>query len=160
MKIRKVGCFFIILFFITAGQSTIIASSERVNNSEVIKWYSYKKGMALGKSDGKKVYLSFYADWCGFCKVFDNTTYKDPRVISFLNENFISIRVNTDKEKSLAADYRVTGLPSNWFISETGERIGNRPGYIQPKEFLIFLKYVITNSYETMTLNDFMRNIE
>ncbi len=127
-------------------------------SSDGIKWYSYKEGMALGKNQGKKIYLYFTSVRCGYCRKIENSTFKDPLVISYVNENFIPINVSFDKERDLITEYRVNGVPANWFISEKGERIGNRPGYMPANEFLVFLKYVKTDSYKTKTLSDFVKN--
>jgi hypothetical protein len=54
--------------------------------------------------------------------------FKDPTVIAYVNRHFVPISVNSDKEQKIAAKYNVRGLPSTWFISENGDRIGNRPG--------------------------------
>ena len=48
------------------------------------------------------------------------------------------------------------GLPSTWFISEDGNRIGNRPGYIASDEMLKILKYIGTDSYLSMSFKAFM----
>jgi thioredoxin-related protein len=69
-------------------------------------------------------------------------TFQDPSVISYLNEHFIAIRVNVDKEGDIALQYGVRGLPSTWFLTQTGERIGNVPGYIRPQALLLMLKEV------------------
>ena len=67
---------------------------------------------------------------------------QDPSVVSYLNENFIAIRVDFDKEGEIASQYGVRGLPSTWFLTQTGERIGNVPGYIRPQALLLMLKEV------------------
>jgi thioredoxin-related protein len=67
-------------------------------------------------------------------------TFQEPLVVSYLNENFIAIRVDFDKEREIVSQYGVRGLPSTWFLSKTGERIGNVPGYIPPKALLLMLK--------------------
>jgi hypothetical protein len=47
-------------------------------------------------------------------------------------------------------------LPSTWFISENGDKIGNRPGYIASDEMLKILKYIGTDSYLSMSFKSFM----
>jgi thioredoxin-related protein len=70
-------------------------------------------------------------------------TFRNRAVVTYLNENFISIKVDYDREKKISALFRVNGLPDNWFFSKDGEIIGNRPGYIPPNVFLKILKSFI-----------------
>ncbi|OQX23548.1 MAG: hypothetical protein BWK80_25535 [Desulfobacteraceae bacterium IS3] len=123
----------------------------------VIKWHSYNDGMALGKEKKKKIFLNFYADWCGYCKQMDSKTFRDKSVISYMNENFIPVRVNADKEMKIAAEYEVRGLPVSWFIAESGESIGSQPGYIPPETLLPILKYIHTDSYKKMSFDKFAK---
>jgi thioredoxin-related protein len=69
----------------------------------------------------------------------EKETFKDPAIISSLNENFISIKVDFDKETNTSALYGVKGLPDTIFIAENGSIIGRRPGYIPPNVMKIIL---------------------
>ena len=109
---------------------------------EGINWRSYEEGLAVSRIEKKKVFLHFYADWCGFCAKMARETFQNPDVVSYLNAHFISVRVNTDKEPGTAMQYGVTGLPSTWFLTEMGEAIGAAPGYIGPDVLLSMLKEV------------------
>jgi thioredoxin-related protein len=110
--------------------------------SNSIKWYSYEEGKTLAKAEKKKVFLHFYADWCGFCRKMTKETFQDDTVVSNLNNKFIAIRVNSDKEPDIAGKYGVRGLPTNWFLMETGQPIVSIPGYIPPDAMLSLLKEV------------------
>jgi thioredoxin-related protein len=110
--------------------------------SEVINWRSYEEGMVVSKVEKKKVFLHFYADWCGFCRKMAQDTFQDSSVVAFLNKNFIPIRVNTDKEQQTAANYGVAGLPFNVFLTDRGEIILSIPGYIPADTMLLMLKEV------------------
>jgi thioredoxin-related protein len=110
--------------------------------SDNIKWYSYEEGMVLGKAEKKKVFLHFYADWCGFCLKMAKETFRDFAVVSYLNENFIAVRVDFDRESTTAEKYGVMGLPSNLFLTEMGQPIVSIPGYIPPDALLSLLKEV------------------
>jgi thioredoxin-related protein len=101
---------------------------------ETINWRSYEEGLVVSKAEKKKVFLHFYADWCVFCAKMAKETFQNPAVVSYLNNNFIPVRVDTDKG--------VTGLPSTWFLTEMGEAIGTVPGFIPPDTLLAMLKEV------------------
>ena len=128
--------------------------------SKEIKWYSYEDGAALRKKAKKNIFIHFYADWCGYCKKMGRETFKNPEVISYLNKNFISIFINSDKDKKIVSEYRVRGFPANWFVSKNGEKIGNLPGFIKAKRLLLFLKYIHSDSYRKMTLEAFENSIK
>jgi len=107
-----------------------------------ITWYDFDDGITKGREEGKKIYINFYSELCQYCEAMERETFSDPSVVSYLKENFIAIRVNSDREQKLASDFRVRGLPDNWFMRETGEIIGHRPGYIPPDTFFKILQSV------------------
>jgi len=120
--------------------------------SDSIKWYSYEEGKVLAKVEKKKVFLHFYADWCGFCLKMAKETFQNAAVVSYLNNNFIAIRVDFDKEPATADKYGVMGLPSSWFLTEMGQPIVSIPGYISPDALLSLLKEVNGSGREWLTL--------
>ena len=105
-----------------------------------IRWESFTAGMARGKAENKKVFVHFYADWCGTCKIMENKTFKDPGVIAALNQDYIPIKVDVDRNRKLSKMFKVKFLPDNWFIKGDNEIIGHRVGYIAPKQLKILLK--------------------
>jgi thioredoxin-related protein len=133
-----------------------LAIAVSASAAEGIHWYDYSKGMSLGKSQGKKVFISFYADWCTYCRQMEKATFSNAKVIDYLNANFIPIRVNFDREKKTVKAYGVRGLPDTWFIAENGQRIANQPGFLAPEQLLPILKYLKTDSYKTMSFRKFI----
>jgi thioredoxin-related protein len=125
---------------LTFGIAICIAGAAPA--SESINWRSYQEGMVLGKIEKKKVFLHFYADWCGFCRKMAKDTFQDSTVIVYLNENFIPVMVNTDKDQETAARFGVPGLPFTVFLTEVGEPIVSVPGYIPPETLMSMLKEI------------------
>jgi thioredoxin-related protein len=121
-----------------------------------IQWMSYDEGRQRGQTENKKVFLVFNADWCRYCIQMEKETFQNPTVIAYVNRNFVPISVNSDRHQDIAAKFNVRGLPNTWFISEKGERIGNRPGYIPADEMLNILKYIGSDSYLTMSFKTFV----
>ena len=110
--------------------------------SDGIKWYAYEEGKVLAKAEKKKVFLHFYADWCGFCLKMAKKTFQNAAVLSDLEYNFIAIRADFDKEPETAHKYGVMGLPSSWFLTSMGQPIISIPGYISPEALLSMLQQV------------------
>jgi len=137
--------------------SFLVIDSSASVAAETIKWYGYQEGMTRGKADNKKIFLNFHAEWCTYCTKMNKETFTNPAVIAYLNANFIPIKVDADREQTIAAKYKVKGLPSTWFLNSTGENIGSQPGFIPANNLIQILKYIHTDSYKTMAMKDFLK---
>ena len=137
----------------------IWAVSVPVTAADQINWYSYDEGIALGLSESKKVFINFYADWCRFCKTIDRETFQNTGIISYLNSHFISIKVDVEREKSIAKKYDINPLPDSWFLSEKGDVIGNRPGYLTAGDLMPVLQFIKTESFLKMSYRQFKESL-
>jgi thioredoxin-related protein len=132
-------------FFISTG----FASSAG------IVWLSYDDGISIVEKEHKKLLIYFYSDRCEQCKLMDEKTFTDSTIVSYINKNFIPVRVNSDKDRKIAEIFKIRWLPDTWFMSETKEVIGHRFGFIPPETMIMFLKYIYTDSYKTMSFKKF-----
>lgn len=143
---RNIVKLFVMIFVILS--ITAVSAHALESKPGGIAWKTYNDGLALAVSSGKKVYINFHADWCKYCTKMANTTFKSTKVIAFLNENFVAIQVDTEKEESVARKYKVRGLPASFFLEGDGVQIGNQPGYLDPEQFLKMLEFVMKEGYK------------
>ena len=122
-----------------------------------IKWYSYTDGLAKAKETGRMVVIDFHADWCTYCKKMDKETFTAPTVVKLMNEKFISISVDTEKDKATAQKYDIKSLPTMWFLESDGERINSLPGFVDAAMFTTILEYVSSRSFETVEFQDYLK---
>ena len=142
MKLKHIGI--IVLISISLPQPFV----ESIASSKEIHWQAFSTGLARGKFEKKKVFLHFYAVWCAACDVMEKQTFKDSAVIASLNDNFIPIKVDVDREKETSALFNVQLLPDTWFLTENGEIIGHRPGFIPAEQLKIILKLMMEEDTE------------
>ena len=67
--------------------------------SQNIKWIDIRELEEAQTLDTRKVLIDVYTDWCGWCKKMDKTTFADPDLVNYLNENYHCVKLNgEDKE--------------------------------------------------------------
>ena len=86
-----------------------------INQSEFIeKVYDYKKNSDKWVYEGSKpAIVDFYADWCGPCRRLSPVLEK---LAEKYKDKIVIYKVNTDKERELAAAFGITSLPILVFI--------------------------------------------
>ncbi|MFP4452501.1 MAG: thioredoxin family protein [Desulfobacterales bacterium] len=150
----------IVVCVLLLGGGYCFSGSKQGEESGGIRWYSYEEGIEKIKKSDRQGYLHFYTDWCGYCKKMEKETFSDGDVISDLNEDFVSIKVNADKKPKIARQYGANQFPFNWFISKKNDPIGNQPGFIPPAMMVHILKYVSAEDYKSMQFDEFMEKRE
>lgn len=145
---KWLGAVFILAFWLAV-------TPVNAQNAE-INWKSYEKGMDKISEENLKGFIHFYTDWCTYCKKMNKETFSDASVVAYLNQNFVPIRINAEKQREVAKKYGVSRFPNNWFISEDSSNIGSQPGFIPPDALLKMLQYISTDSFENMSFQEFM----
>lgn len=100
---------------------------------------------AAGES-GKKIIVSFTAEWCQPCNVIESSLYNDHEIADLINANFQPVMINVDSSLGdiWNKQYNIDFLPSILFANASGiefERIKRIP---TKEEFLITLKQIIS----------------
>ncbi len=96
----------------------------------------FDKACLKAKEEKKVVLIDFFTTWCGPCKKLDAVTWKDKDVISWLEQNTIALKIDAEKEESLAKRYKVSAYPTIAIISPEGKVIDSIVGYREPAAFL------------------------
>jgi thioredoxin-related protein len=52
--------------------------------------------------------------------------------------------VDSDRDQAAAALFRVKGLPDSWFLAESGDIIGHRPGFIAADQLMKIFNVILT----------------
>ena len=87
-------------------------------------------------SQGKPVFVYFRSEYCGWCKKFEEETFTNRSVFRILNENFILVSIDVNKQKNETRDFRVRGTPAEVFLDPKGTEIKRIPGYTETEVFL------------------------
>ena len=139
---------------------SFISCTGLAEEKGVVNWYSYQEGIEKIKSGNKAGFLHFYTVWCTYCKKMDEETFSVQTISDYLNENFVPIKVDAEAQEELARQYGANQFPSNIFLSTDLEVIAGRPGFIPKDQMIGILKYIHTESYNTMTFSDFLEQTE
>ena len=109
---------------------------------EGISWWTWgADALSFAQSSDRPILLSINAVWCYWCHVMDDSTYIDPDVAQFVNENFVPVRVDTDHRPDVNARYNVGGWPTTSFLTPHGGYIAGAT-YLPPDQFLAMLDEV------------------
>ncbi len=85
------------------------------NGQEKIKWHSLQEAIELNKREPRKFMIDVYTDWCGWCKRMDASTFSDPAIAKYVNENFYAVKFNAEMKDSL-----VLGSRTYYFVDNGG----------------------------------------
>jgi thioredoxin-related protein len=144
-----------------------------------IQWLTLEQAEKKSKKENKPILIDFYTDWCGWCKKLDNTTYKDPEVIEYVNKYFYPVKFDAESEETytfngetyafrpsgkrgtneFALEYANRngrlGYPTTAFIFANGEKLAVIPGYQDAGKMSLILQFLGEGHYQTMDFEEF-----
>jgi uncharacterized protein YyaL (SSP411 family) len=100
---------------------------------------------AAARAEDKPVLLSIVAPWCQFCRAMDEQTYANDAIAGFVNDNFVAVRVDSDKRPDINARYTQGGWPTTCVLTGEGDVLWG--GTSLPAEHMAQLLPQILNSF-------------
>lgn len=158
------------LFFLFSS-----ATSVKPKEKDKINWLSIEELTQKLQEEHKPVIIDLYTNWCYWCKVMDKKTYTNPKVISYINDHFYAVKVNAETKDAVHWDnrkfdynsrdkvndfalYLTQGqleFPNTVIFPETNKMPAAVPGFMEPKELEIILKYFGEGAYKRQNFNQF-----
>jgi uncharacterized protein len=133
-KIAVAVC--LLLFMNQPAMASDFRFSPRPNKANLVQWRDWgPAALEEAKKKNRLILLSLSAVWCHWCHVMDETTYSDEKIIAYINEHFIPVRVDADMRPDIDALYNQGGWPSTAILTPEGEVVSGGT-YIPPGEML------------------------
>ena len=66
-----------------------------------LKTYSFEEAEKLSKENPKPIVVFIHTSWCKYCKMLENSTFKNPEIITLLNDNFYFISLDAESKKEI-----------------------------------------------------------
>ena len=82
------------------------------------------------------VLIDFYADWCGPCKMLAPLL---KQVKEDLGKDIRIIKIDVDKNQSLASRFQVRGVPT-MLLFKKGQQLWRQSGVVQKKDIISVIK--------------------
>ncbi len=158
----------------------VSAFSFRAAPREQINWLSMEEMQLAYKKEPRPLLVDLYTNWCGWCKEMDRTTYKNAKVIAYINQHYYAVRYNAESKAPVVYNnktytynerYKTNDLamylsfgqleyPNTIFLTSLDARPAPLAGYLKPKEIEAPLKYFAERKTEEETFVEFNKTMK
>jgi len=142
-----------------------------------ISWLTVEEAAAKLQQEQKPVLIDLYTTWCGWCKQMDRKTYSNKQVSAYLSDKFYTVKLDAEthntvnwqgKTYSFDPQYRCNmfavylshgrlEFPTTIIIAP-GFEPQAIPGYMEPKEIEMLVKYFGEGAYRKQSFDDYQKS--
>ncbi len=149
------------------------------DTSGVVNWLTFEKAEELQKQNPKPMYIDVFATMYVSSNIMQRTTYRNPVIADYLNENFYPVQLNAASQEtitfagqvfnnggntayslhSLAAAFMQPGkveIPLVVFLDANKQLMNRLTGLYLPEHLEPVLYYLAEEKYKTITWQEFL----
>ena len=160
-----------------AGRKSTSYVSRTATTS--IDWMTVEDAAGKLQKEKRPVLIDLYTTWCGWCRQMDKKTYSNKQVVQYLQEKFYTVKVDAETKATITwngktyhfnPDYRSNEFalylthgrlefPTTIIIPPGGEPQAI-PGYMEPKELELLVKYFGEGNYNKVSFDEYQKNFK
>ncbi len=101
-----------------------------------LKWQAdLQAAHKVATAQNKPMLLVFGADWCHYCKKLERETLNSKELANYVNQTFVPVHIDVDKDKKVAQILKVSGLPCSIVLSPNADLLGRIDGFHKVSPF-------------------------
>jgi thioredoxin 1 len=127
------------LLFVPAMLASAPGTARPQDPPPIFDKRPYAEAKAAAEKDKKWFIAKATAEWCSPCKMMDRTTWRDEKVVRWLDANAVAVAFDVDKEKQLAGELDIEAMPT-MIAFRDGKEFDRIVGYKDPAAFLVWLE--------------------
>jgi thiol-disulfide isomerase/thioredoxin len=126
---------------LTCGAGLVLLLTSNPVTAQQVNWrQDYAAARKEATAAGKPLVLDFGTEGCIWCRRLDATTFRDPTVVQLLNDRFIPVKVDAEREERLTQAAGVQSFPTIVVVSPDGKVVNRHEGYADAAKMSALLR--------------------
>jgi thioredoxin-related protein len=166
------------LLFLSVFAIILLSAGE--HDKSHVNWMNFADVSSNLQKEKRLVLIDVYTDWCGWCKVMDNKTYSNKKVVDYLQDKFYAVKFNAETKDDIVwegkiyhynTEYRCNELalyllhgqmafPTTVIIPKDGSQPQAIPGYLPTKDFESIVKYFGEDKYGNIPFEEYQKSFK
>jgi len=146
---------------------------------ENLSWMSIDEVAGKLQKEQRPILIDLYTTWCGWCKEMDKKTYSNKQVAQYLQDKFYPVKVDAETHTTINWNGRTYQFNPNYRSNEfalylthgrlefpttiiipPGGEPQAIPGYLEPKELELLVKYFGEGKFGKVSFDDYQKGFK
>ncbi len=112
---------------------------------------SWENAKSKAESESKLFFVDFDASYCASCRAMDESTYQDPALSKYIDDNVVALRLDVQDFDGVmwSQKYEVEALPTMLIFDDKGKLVKRLVGYKSAQELLKEFRAVSSGTTNT-----------
>ncbi len=113
-----------------------VLGTPAAGSAEEVQWrHDYNSARKEAEEKHRPLMIDFGTENCFWCKRLDALTFHEPAVAAAINEKFIPLKIDADREPTLTSSLGIQSYPTVVLASPDGKILGTVVGFKEAAEF-------------------------
>ncbi|MBX9622267.1 MAG: DUF255 domain-containing protein [Gemmataceae bacterium] len=122
----------------------VVLACADAGAAQEVRWrHDYPAARKEATAANKPLLLDFGSEDCVWCRKLDATTFRNPAVVELLNDRFVPVKVDGEKDAWLSRAAGVEAFPTLIVLSAEGKVLARNDGYADAGKLLPLLRQAI-----------------